>query len=485
MGNASIEERREAAGRLRACSGHGLLGLYSAVLGDDAKNRTAALYKRLADLIDSGEDVSVDAYDLLPKDECEALRWVHGHGGLHEVRRDYQDAYYRRSELCAALGIDMNSRWSDAMAEMMKRLMPPGFEWTDSFEDAVDFMGCAHDLLYTIDGDEHTSNEMLVEMVKRLMPEGMEWPRFEDGEPVTPGCEFADGLKNTRTCTSVELLACGDGTRDALIHWDEDDPDNSLLVCMDSGDRVKRPAPKVLDADGAEIRVGDTVYHVKDGSEMTVYGIEGEWLVVSVGGRVRHDIVTHCTPVLAADGKPLREGETVWFTTSGGKLRVDKIEHRPDGFWALELFADGSKRNSAPASVLTHQRPVLDADGVPIKVGDTVYDKDTGDRFEVGGFSYDCVVCTDIDACESDIEIFPSQLTHTKPEPPDSWERIEADLRKRYIEYWGCSGYGCSDCPSTVDGKRPMDLFDASCEEAMHQDIVRRCKALAERERSE
>lgn len=76
----------------------------------------------------------------------------------------------------------------------------------------------------------------------------------------------------------------------------------------------QRPASKVLDADGVEIRVGDIVYHVKDGSEMTVYGIEGEWLVVGVGGRARHDIVTHRAPVLAADGKPLREGETVWGT---------------------------------------------------------------------------------------------------------------------------------------------------------------------------
>ena len=39
---------------------------------------------------------------------------------------------------------------------------------------------------------------------------------------------------------------------------------------------------------------------------MTGYGIEGEWLIVSVGGRVRHDVVTHRAPIIAADGEPLR-----------------------------------------------------------------------------------------------------------------------------------------------------------------------------------
>ena len=106
-------------------------------------------------------------------------------------------------------------------------------------------------------------------------------------------------------------------------------------------------------------------------------------------------------------------------------------------------------------------KPVLDAGGVLIKVGDTVYDKDTGDRFEVDGFSYDGVVCTDIDACESDIEILPSQLTHAKPEPRDSWERLEED----------------AGCTATKYNERRGTIF--TTKQQVARDLVRRAKKLA------
>lgn len=136
------------------------------------------------------------------------------------------------------------------------------------------------------------------EIKKRLMPAGMEWPRFENGEPVEPGCEFADGLKGVRTCTSVEILACEDGVRDALVHWDGDDPDNALLVCMASGERVKRPAPKVFDAGEVEIREGDTVYEANTGEEFvveTVYSgtTEPDFPEHTVRCHKHADIVTH------------------------------------------------------------------------------------------------------------------------------------------------------------------------------------------------
>ena len=77
------------------------------------------------------------------------------------------------------------------------------------------------------------------------------WPRFEDGKPVMVGDRFIDHKVNERTVRSV--IVNNDGvelrTFDGTFDWHE------------TGERVKRPAPKVLDADGVEIKVGDTVWH--------------------------------------------------------------------------------------------------------------------------------------------------------------------------------------------------------------------------------
>lgn len=89
---------------------------------------------------------------------------------------------------------------------------------------------------------------------ERALPEGVEWPRFEDGEPVKVGDE-------------VEFE--GETMR---VHLATFDADGWALWCSREGidgrlsgaygERVKRPAPEVLDADGVPIKVGDTVYFV-------------------------------------------------------------------------------------------------------------------------------------------------------------------------------------------------------------------------------
>lgn len=66
-----------------------------------------------------------------------------------------------------------------------------------------------------------------------------------------------------------------------------------------------------------------------------------------------------------------------------------------------------------------------------------------------------------------------------RPEPPDSWERIELDAKKETCAYFGVEGggYGCSECP--------VKQWEESCDEVKSSDLVRRCRALAERERGE
>lgn len=89
---------------------------------------------------------------------------------------------------------------------------------------------------------------------ERALPEGVEWPRFEDGELVKIGDEVEYGGK------ALEVDA---------ICFDREESSMALRRNLDisrmSGsydERVKRPTPKVLGADGAPIEVGDTVYFV-------------------------------------------------------------------------------------------------------------------------------------------------------------------------------------------------------------------------------
>ena len=88
---------------------------------------------------------------------------------------------------------------------------------------------------------------------KRIMSEREKlildmWPKFEDGEYVWFGDEV-DGLRG-----GIDNIDLYEQTTNLY------DVDVNLI--MSFGERLKRPAPKVLDADGVEIKVGDTVYGI-------------------------------------------------------------------------------------------------------------------------------------------------------------------------------------------------------------------------------
>lgn len=85
------------------------------------------------------------------------------------------------------------------------------------------------------------------------------WPKYEDGSYVMYEDEF-DFNGEVKTAHGFNF---GVGGRVSICS------DKGSHVRLPNGERVKRPAPKVLDADGVEIKVGDTVWHV--------YG--SEWLV--------------------------------------------------------------------------------------------------------------------------------------------------------------------------------------------------------------
>ena len=290
--------------------------------------------------------------------------------------------------------------------------------------------GRCHDFAWCDNCKKFIMDSIASELEKskaRLLPEGMEWPRFEDGEPVEFGDEGLDIRGNARSVNGIKFTQSGfvfisDGM--GRVWWANDhgpteDP------CVDPNKRVKRPAPKVLDADGVEIRVGDEVFVIATGKVHHVAAID------PVGKRFRSieqmsgdsawldpAYFTHRAPVLAADGRPLREGETVYLTDSPTAFVVDDIMTREDGATVVHL-KDGAWN-------------------------------------------------------------LPQYLTH---ERPDSWKRLMEDAGKSSVEYWGCSGVGCSKCPAMVDGKKPFERLKCShnCISAKDVGIVRRAKELAER----
>lgn len=113
---------------------------------------------------------------------------------------------------------------------------------------------------------------------ERALPEGVEWPRFEDGEMVKFGDEVefeGEAAKVLDVAFSVVRFSLGVGTATT-----------SGRVYGFLGEPAKRPTPKVLDADGVPIEVGDTVYFVDgNGRALTVERIDAN------GGEPAVDLV--------------------------------------------------------------------------------------------------------------------------------------------------------------------------------------------------
>lgn len=106
-------------------------------------------------------------------------------------------------------------------------------------------------------------NEMLAladEIEKYYIPR----PRFEDGEPVQFG-DYVDGCNGP--VDSFLIYEDGSGT----VYGEADLPykvDDGAVTHID--EPHKRPKPKILDADGVEINVGDTVWSLNDSTKWEV-----------------------------------------------------------------------------------------------------------------------------------------------------------------------------------------------------------------------
>lgn len=260
-----------------------------------------------------------------------------------------------------------------------------------------------------------TGKRVLSEKERRILDM---WPRYEDGEPVWFGDGAAVNVGNiaieaiefTDGCAYVKDGACGDY--------------NTLVQVFK---HVKRPAPEVLDADGVPIKVGDTVYELETGEEYKVERV--------FSGAPDPDFPDHA-------------------------IRCNKVADH-----IMHVFKPDQ---------LTHRHIVLDADGVEIKVGDTVWHED-GSELHVIGFgdaqNGETMLAVEYAAGPTKwSEVRCLSVTHACP---DSWERLEEDASKEPCLYFGFEDKLCGDgagCPANKLG---------NCSKLKASDIIRRAKKLA------
>ena len=161
----------------------------------------------------------------------------------------------------------------------------------------------------------------------------------------------------------------------------------------------------------------------------------------------------------------------VYFENGHGKLRSSVS----DGCYWNWKSADTRVKRPAPK--------VLDADGVEIHVGETLYGIGREQhKYEVINPHYIVaeagevftVLCYDRDDGE-ECHCRPEMLTHTQP---DSWERLERDAEKSICDYFGSSSSPGSLCEDGCPGLNSP----VSCGVLMKLDLIRRAKALAEKE---
>lgn len=339
-------------------------------------------------VLDAIEDLTERESDVetVRSDAMEAWEWVREHGGLSHVK----DIYHDLRAVVERLGIE----WSESelhvlMDTLDRRLMPEGCDWEFLKLHMSNLRGFMLDVMDRLGVDKSDSDapEIAFDALdRRIMPEGMEWlveawPRFEDGEPVDFGDEVAGDDGDARGVDKVVFY--GDQWRLYDRYGCEINED-----MMGPGERVRRPAPKVLDADGVEIRVGDVLYRKSDGHMVKVAEVY-EKTFTDADDYVRPgDGYTHRVPVFAADVRPLHEGEHVYHVETGAELVVKGLP-KPGEYQAVVVFAP-------PASHLT---------------------------------SFD-----------------PDQLTHERPE---SWERLEEDASKNPFDYCKDVGHRLDTCENS------------------------------------
>lgn len=178
---------------------------------------------------------------------------------------------------------------------------------------------------------------------------------------------------------------------------------------------------------------------------------------------------------LDADGKPIHVGDAVYFESEVAKVCGMRWS---GASWSLSLH-DRAEDTASHRCRLVPTAALVGADGVPIGVGDIVYRDDTPEPLQVdliyaGSMGYCTVRLKDSAGIYTSADA--PRLSHKKPEPPDSWEKLEEDVMKATTcLYFGDveSTVKCWDCP------HGFEQSGTPCWKNEYIDILKRAKKLA------
>ena len=151
---------------------------------------------------------------------------------------------------------------------------------------------------------------------------------------------------------------------------------------------------------------------------------------------------------------------------------ISKLKALEEENAALKAELDDWKGNAEGFQPDAYMKLPLDADGVPIRIGDTVW---FGDKKSI--VTDITLSCEGWDICaDSDGYGFggaaPETLSHKQPEPADSWEKLDEDAKKTICEIAGQAG-----SPNCVGCK--WERTSGSCQERARLEILKRAKKLA------
>lgn len=164
------------------------------------------------------------------------------------------------------------------------------------------------------------------------------------------------------------------------------------------------------------------------------------------------------------------------------RLERERAELRQENA-ALEAELDDWKGNAEGFEPDAYMRLPVDADGVPIRIGDTVWyvgddleiDKSVPQKVEglVSVFAADGTYIMTRDYPGKATR--PKKMTHKQPEPADSWDKLEEDAKKSACNY----ALAPRDEDGLITCKGCRFQENESCHHEMTLEVLARAKKLA------